>query len=196
MNLLLGLGSFLGLGAAAGGSGIITTLAGAGGAAASGLSSLQGLATMVSVVGTIGSGLAGMAEANAEAADREFQAKEEFVQAKETSAALKMELARTLSDQAVTFASSGVDLSSVSVASAKRQATQSAERELSISSNEALARNLAQKRAARAARARGQAALFSSVVGAAQTGLNAAADRAGLGTIPGVGRDPWREMRA
>ncbi|MEP4115704.1 MAG: hypothetical protein ABJM38_19650 [Nitratireductor sp.] len=140
--------------------------AGAAGAASSGLSVLQGLGSVFGAVATTGSGIAANNQAKAEARQHEFEAREEFITGKETSAALKAELARTIGNQAVAFAAGGVDLGSVSVQTARAQAIEDAENELDLSSNQSLSRSLARRRAARNARARGRGALFSSVIGA------------------------------
>lgn len=142
--------------------------------ATSGLSMLSGLATAASVVGSIGSGLAGMAAGKAEAKEHEFASRDEYIAGKETSAALKQELAKTLGDQAVGFAAGGVDLGSVSVQAAKRQAIDDAEKELSIASNDALSRSLARRRAARNARSKGSWSLFRGALQGVSTGANAA----------------------
>ena len=131
--------------------------------AASGLSALSAFTTGFSVLSTIGSGIVGMGAANAQAKEEMFQSREEFIQGRETSTALKEELARTVSDQAVAFAAGGVNLGSVSVQEAKRQAIDTAEKEISMSDNQALARSLARQRAARAAKAKGAWGLFESV---------------------------------
>lgn len=159
-----------------GGAAAATTAGAVGGAVggASGLSALSGLGTVFSAVATIGSGIAANNAAKAEAAQQEFAAKDEFIEGKETSAALRLELARTVANQSVAFAAGGVDLGSVSVEQAARQATADAEKELSIGSNQALSRSMARRRAAANARARGKAALFSSVFNAG-AGLASAA---------------------
>lgn len=141
---------------------------GAAAGAASGLTALQAAGSIFGAVATIGQGFAARRQANAEAREQEFQAREEYVAGKETSAALKNELARTIGNQAVAFAAGGVDLGSVSVGQAKNQAASDAENELGIASNQALSRSLARRRAAANSRAQGRAALFSSFVGAGQ----------------------------
>lgn len=172
MELVGGLFAFLGGGGAAG--------AGAA-AAGGGLSSLSGLATAFSVVSTIGTGVAGLAAGNAAAKEHEFASRDEFISGRETTAALKLELARTIADQSVAFAAGGVNLGSVSVGQAKKQAIADAERELDVASNEALARSLAHKRAARNARAKGRFGLFSSVLKAGGIMANAALDAEAIG---------------
>jgi hypothetical protein len=177
MELVGGLLAFLGSGGgAAAGAG-----AAAAGAAGGGLASLSGLATTFSVVGALGSGLATLGAANAQAKEHEFASRDEFITGKETSAALKLELARTLADQSVAFAAGGVNLGSVSVGTAKKQAIHDAEKEIDVASNEALARSLAQKRAARQARASGKWGLFTSVLKAGGIAANAGMDMQGIG---------------
>jgi hypothetical protein len=168
--------------AASAGGGIITSLGGAAAAGGGfGLSALSGLATTVSVIGSIGSGLAGMAAGKAEAAEHQFAARDEYIAGRETSAALKAELAKTIADQSTAFAAGGVDLGSVSVGEARKRAVRDAEKELAISSNEALSRSLARRRAARAARSRGTMSLFSGIVRGVSTGLGGAMDLAEIG---------------
>lgn len=162
--------------------GLLSTLIGGGAATIAGgsltvptitgLGALQGLGTVFSAVATIGSGVAANSAAQAEAKQHEFAAKDEFIAGRETSAALKAELAQTIGNNAVAFAAGGADLGSVSVDRAKRQATEDAEKELSISSNEALSRSMGRRRAAANARARGRSSLFSSVVGAGSQAID------------------------
>lgn len=145
-----------------------TAAAGAAGAAGAGVAAstlnlLQGAGTVFSAIATIGSGVAAKASADTEAAQQRFEAKNEFIAGRETSAALKAELAKTISNQQVAFAAGGVNLGSVSVGEAKKQATADAERELSINADETLTRSLQRQRAARMAAARGNASLFSSI---------------------------------
>jgi len=135
-------------------------------AAAGGLGSLSGIASTIGVLSTIGTGVAGLAAGQAEAAQQQFASRDEYISGKETTAALKNELAKTIADQSVAFAAGGVDLGSVSVQEAKRQATADAEREIGIASNDALARSMARQRAARNARRRGMMNLFGSVLNA------------------------------
>ena len=137
--------------------------AGAAGAGASALSALQLAGGVFSAIATIGSGVAANEQGKAAAAEHEFQAREEFIEGKETSAALRAELAKTIGNQAVAFAAGGVNLGSFSVQQAKTQAVDDAERELTLTSNQALAASMARKRAARNARAQGRSALFSSI---------------------------------
>lgn len=168
--------SMLGSGAAAGaatvavpgiaGAATLVPAAGglaAGGMAAGGLSLLQGLGTVFSTVATIGSGFAARSAGRAEAEQQKFAERDEFIAGKETSASLKAEMARTVSNQAVAFAAGGVNLGSVSVQQAKQQAIEDAEKELSIASSETLSRAMARRRAASNARSRGNAALTSSI---------------------------------
>ncbi|MGE4340272.1 MAG: hypothetical protein AB7E55_30615 [Pigmentiphaga sp.] len=177
MELIGGLfAGLLGGGSAAGG-------AAAAGAGITGIGALQTGATLLSVVAGIGSGVAANNAAKAEAEEIKFQDREEFIQGKETSTALKEELMRTVSDQTVAFAAGGVDLSSVSAQTARRQAVDDAEKELSINSNQRLQRSLARRRQAANVRARGRAQLFSSVVGAGQTLANDVIDRSQLGSL-------------
>lgn len=131
--------------------------------AATGLGSLAGLASTVSILSTIGSGVAGLAAANSEAEQQKFAARDEYISGRETSAALKEELAKTIGDQAVAFAAGGVDLGSISVQQAKKEAVKDAEREIGMAQDNALARSLARERAARNAKRRGMMGLFSSI---------------------------------
>lgn len=180
MELIGGLfASLIGGGAAA--TAVVPGIAGAATivpAASAGLTGLQGLSTLFGVVSSIGSGIAAAGAAEAEAKQHEFAAKDEFIAGRETSAALKQELAKTIGNQAVAFAAGGVDLGSVSVGTAKRQAIDDAERELGIASSQALSRSLQRRRAAANARARGRSAIFQSVVG-------------GLGQIADFGMDAY-----
>jgi len=149
----------------------------AGGAASSGiLTALQGIGGAFSALSTIGSGAAAVAAGETEKRNQQFEAREEFVRGRETSAALKEELARTVANQAVSFAAGGVDLGSVSVGQAKDQATKTAERELSSTSNQTLSRFLQRQRLGRLAAARGKtaqiASLFQAGAQAADTGIS------------------------
>lgn len=148
------------------------TAATAAGAASTGLTAWQGVSTLFGVLSTFGSGAAALGAAEVEAKQHEFAARDEFIAGKETSAALKQELARTLGNQAVAFAAGGVDLGSVSVNTARAQAVDDAESELSIASSQALSRSMQRRRAAANSRARGRASLFSAGV----TGLGQIAD--------------------
>lgn len=156
---------------------LFTTMFGGGGAAAgaaagaatagsSALTFLQGAGTVFSALSTIGAGAAASAQGESEALQQKFAAKDEFIQGRETSAALKAELAKTISNQAVAFAGGGVDLGSVSVDVAKKQATKDAESELSINANESLSRSLQRQRAARMASMQGRAAGIGSLFAA------------------------------
>lgn len=163
---------FAGGGAAAG-------TVGGGLAASSGvLSTLQGIGGAFSALATIGSGAAAMAAGETEKRNQEFEAKDEFIRGRETSAALKDELARTVANQAVSFAAGGVDLGSVSVQQAKEQATKTAERELSSNSSQSLTRALQRRRIGRMAAMRGRTAAIGSVfqagAGLAETGFDIA----------------------
>lgn len=141
----------------------IASTAGAAGATATGLSSLQGITTLFGAVATIGSGVAAYQAGKAEEKQQLFESRNEFIEGRETSAALKEELARTVSNQAVAFASGGASLDSISVQAARKQATADAETELETNTIGSATRMLQRRRAARDARARGSAALFSSV---------------------------------
>jgi hypothetical protein len=140
-----------------------TTAAAGATAGSTALTVLQGAGTVFSALATIGSGAMANAAGQAEQMQQNFEAKEEYIQGKETSAALKQELAATVSNQAVAFAAGGVDLGSVSVQAAKRQAVDDAEDQLGIASNQALSRSLARRRAGRVAAARGKAAMTGSL---------------------------------
>lgn len=173
MEFIGSIGAMIGIGgsgAAAGGA--------AAGATASGLTALQWVSGAVSAIASIGAGAARAGEMKAQAAEQDFAARDEYIRGRETSAALKLELARTVSDQAVAFAAGGVDLGSVSVQQAKLQATRDAERELSVTANEALTRSLQRRRMARNLRASASSTLFASVVdagsGLLQTGMDVA----------------------
>lgn len=150
-----------------GGGAAAATGAAAGAATGSGaLTLLQGAGSVFSAIATIGSGAAAAAQGESEKLQQDFAAKDEFIQGRETSAALKAELAKTISNQAVAFAAGGVNLGSVSVGTAKAQATKDAESELSINSNTALTRELQRKRAGRMAAMQGKAAAIGSYLGA------------------------------
>lgn len=135
----------------------------AGGIGSSALTLLQGAGTVFGALSTLGSGAAANAAGQAEAIEQKFESRNEFIQGRETSAALKAELARTVSNQAVAFAAGGVNLGSVSVEQAREQATEDAEKELSSNSNSTLTRYMQRLRASRVAAARGRAALTSSI---------------------------------
>lgn len=161
--------------AAANAGGAITAGASIGSSA---LTLLQGAGTVFGVLSTLGSGAAAAAAGKAEQVEQNFESRNEFIQGKETSAALKAELARTVSNQAVAFAAGGVDLGSVSVGKARDMATEDAEKELSSASNSALTRSMQRVRAGRVAAARGRMAQVSSIFSAgnqiAQFGLDVA----------------------
>lgn len=155
------------------GGGGSAAAAGAGAAATAGsgaLTLLQGAGSVFSALTTIGSGAAAAAQGESEKMQQDFAAKDEFIQGRETSAALKAELAKTISNQAVAFAAGGVNLGSVSVDAAKAQATKDAEGELSINANTSLIRELQRKRAGRMAAMQGKAAAIGSIFQAG-TGL-------------------------
>jgi len=142
--------------------------ANAGGAIASGVGSgaltlLQGAGSVFGALTTIGSGAAAAVEGQNEKAQQDFAAKDEFIKGRETSAALKAELAKTISNQAVAFAAGGVNLGSVSVGEARKQATHDAEDQLSIAGNQALLRELQRRRAGRMAAMQGNAAFTGSL---------------------------------
>lgn len=158
--------SMLGGGAAAAGTAAATATA------SSGLTLLQGLATTVGIISQIGGGIAQANELKAQAAQQQFESRNEYIAGKETSAALKMELAKTIGNQAVTFAAGGVDLGSVSVQAAKKQAVTDAEKELSIGSSESLSRSLARRRAAANLRSKASGAIMQGALGAVETGIN------------------------
>lgn len=178
--------SIAGSGAAAGGAAAAQTLGyalpAAAGAGSSVLGGLQMASGVIGAIGSIGAGFAAKREAQAQAAEADFSSREEFIQSKETSAALKMELARTVANQAVGFAAGGVDLGSVSVEQAKRQAITDAENELGLSGNEAVGRSLARRRQARSIRERGRNAVFQGFAGAAQGLANTGMDMMARGT--------------
>lgn len=171
MELIGGLALKLIGGAAAGGA-----AAGAASGGISGLSILQGIAGAVGVVAQIGAASAQASELKAQAKEQEFQARQEYIEGKETSAALKLELARTVANQQVAFAAGGVDLGSVSAATAKSQAIKDAESELSINSSESLSRSLARKRAAANLRSKASGVMTAGVIGGIQSGLGTLVD--------------------
>lgn len=162
----------------ASGSAATATAATAATAGSTALTVLQGAGTVFSALATIGGGAAAQAQGDSEALQQKFAAKDEFIQGKETSAALKAELAKTIGNQAVAFAGGGVNLGSVSVGTAKAQATKDAENELSINANQTLSRSMQRQRAARMAAAQGRAAsigsLFSAGAGLAKFGMDVA----------------------
>lgn len=158
--------TMVGGGAAAAGAG--AGAAGTVAASATGLSALQGVTTLFSTIATIGGGLAAKSSSRVEAKQHEFESRNEFIEGRETSAALKQELARTVSNQAIAFAAGGVGLDSVSVGTARRQATEDAERELEANTTGSLGRSMQRRRMAANARAQGSAAVFKSVVSAGQ----------------------------
>lgn len=152
-----------------GGGGAAAATGAAAGAASVGsgaLTLLQGAGTVFSALTTIGSGAAAAVQGESEKLQQDFAAKDEFIQGRETSAALKSELAKTIGNQAVAFAAGGVDLGSVSVGTAKAQATKDAESELSINSNTALIREMQRRRAGRMAQMQGNAAFTGSLFAA------------------------------
>lgn len=171
--------SMMGIGgstAAAGTAAVAGTAAAGASIGSTALTVLQGAGSVFSALTAIGSGAAAQAQGESEALQQKFAAKDEFIQGRETSAALKAELARTISNQAVSFAAGGVNLGSVSVGTARAQATKDAETELSINANETLSRSLQRQRAARMAAAQGRAAgiggLFSAGAGLAKFGMD------------------------
>jgi hypothetical protein len=139
--------------------------AGAAGASvgSSALTFLQGVGSVFGALTTIGSGAAAAVEGQNEKAQQDFAAKDEYIQGQQTSAALKAELAKTISNQAVAFAAGGVNLGSVSVGEARKQATSDAESQLSLAGNQALLRELQRKRAGRMAAMQGNAAAIGSI---------------------------------
>lgn len=169
--------------------GLFTTLFGGGGGAAatagaattaaagsSTLTLLQGAGTVFSALTTLGSGAAAIAAGETEKNQQQFESKNEFIAGRETSAALKAELAKTIGNQAVAFAAGGVDLGSVSVQQAKAQASSDAEKELSSASNDALTRTMQRQRAGRMAAARGRANGITNLFQAGNTAANFGAD--------------------
>jgi hypothetical protein len=172
MELIGGLfTTLIGGGGSAAAAGGTAAAAGAAGAAAGGVGSsaltlLQGAGSVFSALTTIGSGAAAYAAGQTEKNQQNFEATNEYISGKETSAALKAELARTVSNQAVAFAAGGVDLGSVSVGQAKAQATKDAEDELSSNANSTLVRYMQRRRMAKLAAQRGQTAATASLFGA------------------------------
>jgi hypothetical protein len=163
-----------------GSAGAGAAAAGAGAAVAgtsSALTLLQGIGSAFAAISQIGGGIAKSRELKVQAEQQSFEAKNEYIAGKETSGALKLELAKTIGNQAVAFAAGGVDLSSVSAQSAKAQAIKDAETELSIGSNEALSRSLARRRAAANLRSQSGAAIGQGIMGAVQTGVNFGIDQ-------------------
>jgi hypothetical protein len=156
--------------------------AGAAGAAATGgaLAGLASAGSVFSAIAQIGTGIVGLGAAATAAKQQKFEATEEFISGKETSAALKKELAVTLGNQAVAFAAGGANLGSVSVQAAKKQAIHDAEVELSIAGNTALSRHMAKKRQARNTMMRGVTDFAGSLIGA---GSDLFADRRSLQAI-------------
>lgn len=169
---------FAGAGAAAGAATTAGTVATAGSGI---LGTLGKVAGVFSAVSSIGAGAAANSQAKVEARQQEFESRNEFIDGRETSAALKAELYQTIANQQVAFAAGGAGLGSVSVEAARRQATADAENELSINSSTSLTRSMQRRRQAANTRARGRSALTQGFLGAASTGVNTYIDAARIG---------------
>lgn len=159
-------GSLFGGGAAAGAA---AGAAGATGAAVGGSMLFKALAIGGGVLGAIaqiGAGQAERDQAYAQAKQEDFESRNEYIEGREAAAQLKRRLLETVSGQATAFARGGVSLSSVSVQTAKAQATEDAERELSVNSSTALAREIQRRRRATNLRLQGDNAASSATIGA------------------------------
>jgi hypothetical protein len=152
-------GGLTGAGAAAG-------AATAGVAATSGMSILSGIGTAFSALASIAQGSAAASAAKAQAKQEELQASAAYTSGVEAQAKLKKQLALTLDRQAVTFAASGVDLSSGSVERAKTMAVADAEHELEVSSNSALRQGQAHLAQARVYRQQARNAMMGGIFNA------------------------------
>lgn len=172
MEALLGLFATGGAGAAA--------TAGAGAAAAagglSGLTLLQGGMAAVSAIGSIGAGVAAKRQADAMAAQEEFQARDEQIDTITDQTKIKKAYSDALSKQAVQFASGGVDLGSVSVDAARRQLSDDAENEIQMSGSSGMRRSLSRRVQAGIYRQKGKSALMSGFFDALGTGFKTAVD--------------------
>ena len=151
-------GGLTGAGAAAG--------AATAGAAASGMSILSGIGTAFSALASIAQGSAAASVAKAQARQEELQASAAYTSGVEAQAKLKKQLALTLDRQAVTFAASGVDLSSGSVERARTMAVADAEHELEVASNSALRQGQAHLAQARVYRQQARNAMMGGVFNA------------------------------
>lgn len=170
MQLAAGLfAALFGGGGAAAGAGAAAAGAGAAAATSGSLLSLGSIGTVFSAVAGIGSGLAALGQAEANSQQQQFEATNEYIQGKQASANLRLQLANTISDQAVAFAAGGADLGSVSVQQAKRQATTDAERQLSLNADTSLTRALQRRRMAAMTLSQGAAQMFSSTANAFST---------------------------
>lgn len=127
--------------AAVGSSGLLKALA-IGGSVVSAISSF-GAASAAAEAGR-----AERDQLNSQADQEHFESRNEFIEGREAAASLKRRLLQTISGQATAFARGGVALNSVSVQTAKKQATEDAERELSVNANSSLAREIQRRRRA------------------------------------------------
>lgn len=176
-------GAVTGGGASASGSaaGVAGSTAGAAGASAGGLLSGSGFLTTLKVLGQLGAGLAAAGQANAMADQADLQAGQEQLQGAQRQTQMKRELMKVLGDNAVTFASAGIDISAGIAQSAAADAKKRAAQELSIDRQDTDFRRAVQRMRASSYRSQAGSAVGGALLGALGTAANHALDIRAVG---------------
>lgn len=149
--------------------GLGAALSKAGAAAATAVSSssaltiLQGGLTLAGALGSIAAGGAQAEALRGEAGAERLAANDAMIRGQEEAARLKRDLLDTVSRQSVAYAAGGVELSSGSVQTARRRASEDAERELGFARNDALRASLSHRHNARMLDRRARSARYASL---------------------------------
>lgn len=166
---------------AAGTMAVPTFLAGASASGSTALSVLSGVASGFSALASLGQGIAGSLKSQEERRQLEFRAREELVVGETEAAAAKKQLVATMGKQTVGYAASGVDLSAGTVASAREQAISDAEADIRRIRYGSRSRATLYQRKAAQAKADGNLALATGILGAGGDLAGAGIDLLGRG---------------
>lgn len=188
MELVLAVGSALGIGGTAttAATAVVPGIAGAStivpAAAASGgslmTSILQGTLTAFSAASAIGQGIAARSEGEVEAAGAAAQASREKIAADDEAVRINRALAEVIGEQSIAYAAAGIELGSGTPARAREEAKRRANEDLNINRSNRNAKVAAWNQRAFAARSRGEMAQRTGALNAgaalAQYGLDVA----------------------
>lgn len=139
-----------------------TAVAGAG-TAASGISALSGTFSTLSAFASLGAGIMSMRQGEENAGAQEFQSQIDDVESQERVAALAEERNKTIANNLVTAAASGIDVSAGEPGDAAYNAERDAGRLIETERQSAAVRRYSRNRMAAAATATGYSGLISGV---------------------------------
>lgn len=138
------------------------------------LTGLQVASTGIAALGTLGAAAARADALRGQAADEKVQATQDFIAGEQQANEVRRKLLATVSEQAVAFASNGIDLSSSVVRDARREATELAERQIGTAGANALIRTSSRRMRADRLLEQASAAETGGYIGALGSGLDVA----------------------